>query len=110
MRIAKYILILILTVTSISFIVQVVNPHSFMTTTTAIVLAIILFIFSIFFILYIKQYNSNFLLYGSLLVMMFSLAYMWYGIKSYCQNAYYELTKNSVNMEYNCFNIILNSK
>lgn len=92
----------------LGLVIEVLNPHSFLQTMEAFVRVIILLVSSVVWVWYSKKNNTRLLVAGSILLLLSACAYLWYGINSYCGQAYWEETDHyqKVTAEYSCTRLL----
>lgn len=83
-------LIALFLLASVAFLVEILNPHSFLQAHGAFLRALALFIAIPIWIAFSKKESGQFLILGIVLLSVMSGAYLLYGIRNQQQEAYYE--------------------
>lgn len=88
--------------------VEILNPHSFLTTTGFFIRSMFLLVILVIYIWYLRKTKS----YSTTVIIFLTIAsslYFWYGINSFCQNKYWEETESNAdvgNKKYSCHTIL----
>lgn len=86
--------------------VEVINPHSFLLTTGALVRVFVLLLVLIGWVWFSKKKAGGQLLVpGVILLSLVACAYLWYGINSFCQETYYDYYQVT-GADYSCSQIL----
>ena len=99
----------------IAVLIEVINPHSFLSTDGAFARVVALLVGAACWYLFFKNTQSKLVITGIVILFIAAMLYFFYGVSSFCQNKYYETYKDAIITPltdiapYNCSRIIRDS-